>query len=344
MNSKELVLKTLEGKNYDRVPRQLWTLPWAVNRYYEYIKKMSEDFPDDILEIDAKYKQTSLKVKGNAYEIGEYIDDWGCTFENIQRGIIGEVKKPLIYDDEWEDIEKIHIPEELLSFNIDKVNEDILKISDKFIRAEACPHPFEQLQFIRGTEKFYMDLMYKPKKMLEFIEKMHDFYCRLLKKWAKTNVDTLVMMDDWGCQKSLLINPLLWEEIFSPMYRDYIDIAHKAGKKMFMHSDGYILPIIPKLIDMGLDAINCQIFCIGIDKLKQFKGKITFWGDIDRQYLLYRGSREEIFNAVKQVKENLWDNGYCIAQCDLGVGAKPENVYAVFEAWDLLENKITSTL
>ena len=34
-----------------------------------------------------------------------------------------------------------------------------------------------------------------------------------------------------------------------------------------MHSDGYTLDIIPRLIDMGLDAINAQIFCIGIDKL-----------------------------------------------------------------------------
>ena len=49
-------------------------------------------------------------------------------------------------------------------------------------------------------------------------------------------------------------------------------------KKMFMHSDGNTLRIIPKLIDLGLDAMNCQIFCIGIEKLAPFKGKLTFWG------------------------------------------------------------------
>src|SRR5699024_387313 len=142
-------------------------------------------------------------------------------------------------------------------------------------------------------------------------------------------VDALNMMDDWGSQQALLINPALWDEYFRPMYRDYIDIAHKHGKKMFMHSDGYTLDIIPRLIDLGLDAMNSQIFCMGVDKLKQFKGKITFWGEIDRQHLIPEGTPEQIENAVKSVYENLWDNGGCIAQCEFGPGANPDNVYRI---------------
>ena len=103
-----------------------------------------------------------------------------------------------------------------------------------------------------------------------------------------------------------------------------------------MHSDGYTLSIIPKLLDMGLDAINTQIFCIGVEHLRQFKGKITFWGEIDRQILLPYGSKEEIRAAVKSVDDNLYDNGYCIAQCEFGIGANPENVYEVFRTWNEL--------
>ena len=75
------------------------------------------------------------------------------------------------------------------------------------------------------------------------------------------------MMDDWGSQNSLLINPKTWVKIFKPLYKDYINIAKKHGKKTFMHSDGYTLEVIPHLIDVGLDAINTQIFCIGLEKL-----------------------------------------------------------------------------
>ena len=60
-----------------------------------------------------------------------------------------------------------------------------------------------------------------------------------------------------------------------------------------MHSDGNTLLIYPKLIELGLDAFNSQIFCMGLDQLEQYRGKITFWGEIDRQYLLPFGPLEE---------------------------------------------------
>ena len=60
---------------------------------------------------------------------------------------------------------------------------------------------------------------------------MHAFYCELLEKWAKTDVDALNMMDDWGAQRSLLISPALWKRYFYPMYKDYIDIAHSTVKR-----------------------------------------------------------------------------------------------------------------
>ena len=163
---------------------------------------------------------------------------------------------------------------------------------------------------------------------------MHTFYCQLLTIWAETDVDGLMIMDDWGAQQNLLINPELWVDIFKPLYKDYIDIAHTHGKKIFMHSDGFILPIIPHLINLELDALNSQIFCMGVDKLKSFCGKITFWGEIDRQHLLPYGSAKDIEKAVSSVQKNLWNMGGCIAQCEFGPGAKPENVSAVFSAWD----------
>ena len=337
MTSRELVYKTLEGKNYGRIPRQKWYLPWAGINHPEKVKLINETFPCDLLGVGARLKTPPVLEKGEACKIGAYVDSWGCEFTNIQDGIVGEVKRPLVMDDEWNDADKVHIPEEWLSFEIPQVNADLPK--DIFTIGGVCPRPFEQLQFIRGSENLYLDIACRPKKFLAFIEKMHDFYCRALKKWAQTDVDALNFMDDWGSQKSLLINPKVWDELFAPLYKDYINIAKKAGKKMFMHSDGYTLDIIPRLIDLGLDAFNTQIFCIGIEKLKQYKGKITFWGEIDRQNLLPYGTKQDIQNAVRQVYDNLYDNGFCIAQCEFGPGANPDNVYTVFETWNELTDR-----
>ena len=337
MTSKEIVLNTLNGKNSGRTARQLWSLPWADIFHRDELLSIIKDYPSDIMCASAPLKEYPKAEKGNMFASGIATDAWGCIFENMQRGIIGEVKQPIVTDDEWKDLSRVTIPEEWLTFDVAEVNLNIDKnYKDMFVFGGCCPRPFEQLQFIRGTENLYVDLMDRPSGFMAFLERMHDFYCRLIKKWTLTKADGLTFMDDWGSQKSLLINPKIWDELFRPMYRDYIDIAHKAYKKVFMHSDGYTLDIIPRLIDIGLDAFNTQIFCMGMEDLRQFKGKITFWGEVDRQNLLPYGSKNDIYNAVKKVYDNLYDGGYCIAQCEFGIGAKPENVCEVFRAWNEL--------
>lgn len=334
MTSRELVYKTLNFENPERAPRQLWLLPWALDRYPDELKKIQHDFPNDIVTSPG-YHSSYPKTYGNPTDVGEFIDEWGCKFINKEKGVIGEVKEPIVRpdDEEWDDLSNIHFPEEWLTIDSNRINEFCRK-TDKFVMAGCCPRPFEQLQFLRGTEQLYIDLILKPEKMLVFIKKMHDLYCRLLASWANTEVDALFFMDDWGSQNNLLINPKLWLEYFKPMYQDYINIAHCHGKKIFMHSDGFILEIFPHLVEMGLDAINSQLFCMGLDKLKEFSGKITFWGEIDRQHILPEGSLQSVEAAVERVKEALWSNGGCIAQCEFGPGAKPENVYKVYESWN----------
>ncbi len=340
MTSKELVYSTLEGTNKSgRAPRHLWVLPWATNNYPEQLEQMNKEFEWDMCYSPIPTYEKPLPAKGNAHEVGEFIDNWGCVFTNIHRGVIGEVKDPIVKGEEWEDVDNIHIPEEELLFDIEEVNELCKPLKDKFIVSACYPRPFEQLQFIRGTAELFMDLMDMPEKMTDFIAKMHDFYCRLVTKWAKTDIDAIKFQDDWGSQIDLLISPEIWRSVFKPMYQDYIDIAHAHGKKILMHSDGNTLRILPELIEMGLDGINTQIFCIGIEQLEQFKGKITFWGEIDRQNIIPYGTTKEVDEAVKLVHNTLWQDGYCIAQVEFGPGAKPENISQVFKSWDECTNK-----
>ena len=75
-----------------------------------------------------------------------------------------------------------------------------------------------------------------------------------------------------------------------------------------------------------------------IEKLGElFRGKISFWGEIDRQHLLPKGTKEDIKKAVNRVHDNLYSNGGVIAQCEFGPAAKPENVFTVFETWNSIK-------
>lgn len=333
MTSRELVRQTLEFSSPARIPRQLWLLPWAEDHYPEELARIRERYPDDLLNAPPFYKQP-LQTSGNEYSPGIYIDEWGCVFENRQKGLIGEVKEPLLTD--WRDWEEVRIPRERLSVDVEKLN-DFCFSHDEFILSRWIGRPFEQLQFIRRSDNLYLDLAESPPELFRLLGRIHEFYCAETETWAQTEVDALVFSDDWGGQHSLLIAPALWREIFKPLYKDYIDIAHRNGKYAFMHSDGHITAIIPDLIELGLDALNSQLFCMDIEDLgRGFRGLLTFWGEIDRQHLLPFGTAEQIRMAVRRVRDSLFSKGGVIAQCEFGAGARPENVDLVFQSWEEL--------
>lgn len=341
-DSRTLVYQTLQNEEPERAPRHVWDIQWTYDNFPEEIKRLRKEYPDDIVWCPRILKRDSGCV-GDPYAIGTYTDEWGCVFENKFEGIIGEVKNAQIVSDEWEEAEDVKVPDALLDLDVDAINE-FCRNTEQFVVAGSSVRIFERLQFLAGTEKTLMDLYMEPDGMEPAIQKVHKFFCQELEAWAKTDVDGLFIQDDWGTQISLLISPDLWREVFKPLYADYAAIAKKYGKKMFMHSDGYILDIIPDLIEIGIDALNSQIFCMGLDKLEQFRGKITFWGEIDRQKILPFGTKEDVDQAVKSVKQYLWDRGGCIAQCDFGVGVKPENIFQVFKTWEEIggENRDSS--
>ena len=332
MTSRELVYASLnfELPKKERIPRQMWALPWADEHYPGARESILQEFPADMNGPPACLK-SPFRTHGGMFQVGTYIDEWGCIFENRQNGIVGEVKTPIVQD--WRDTSRVHIPVEALTVDISQVNA-FCSNTDQFVMASAGQRPFERLQFIRGSENLYIDLAEENDDLLVFLKQMHEFHLKELDVWSRTKVDALFIMDDWGTQKSLLINPEMWRRLFKPLYKDYIDLAHAAGKKIFMHSDGYIVDIFPDLIELGLDAINSQIFCMGVEKLSAFKGQISFWGEMDRQHILPNGTEDEIASAVQSVYDNLFASGGVIAQCEFGPGAKPENIKALFTAWN----------
>ncbi len=334
--SKEIVKNCLTFNYPKRIPRDLWILPWAESHYPKTVNEIRERFPSDFAGTDYFYEPSS-RVKGDPYKKGYFTDEWGCVFRNIQDGIIGEVEAPIIQDiSDWK---KVRPPYEQLPSNHEKAY-DIIKRSyertDKFVMANICPRPWERYQFLRGTENAMIDVLMPDLGFRNLLKKIHDFYLKEMEFWVKAEVDAIMFMDDWGTQDRLLIQPEIWRELFKPIYKDYCDLASSEGKFVFMHSDGFIENIYPDLIEVGVDAINSQLFCMDMKKLSETaKGKITFWGEIDRQHILPSKNPEDGRNAVRKVVEYLYDpSGGIIAQFEFGIGANPETALSIFEEWE----------
>jgi len=165
---------------------------------------------------------------------------------------------------------------------------------------------------------------------------IHEYNIKHIKMWLKTDVNGILMMDDWGGQNKLLISPNVWREFLKPLYQEYCNLIHKSGKYVFFHSDGYIEDVFDDVVEIGVDAINSQLFCMDIERLaRNYKGKITFWGEIDRQRILPFGRPNEVKQAVYRIRQLLGDrSGGVIAQCSWSKSNPAKNIEAVFDAWN----------
>lgn len=336
MTPRERVQRCVSMDQPDRVPRQTWLLPIA---YHEHgrakIDAFLERWPSDIDSAAVPNKRLAALTEGDPYAIGRYRDEWGCVFENLQAGVIGEVKHPIL--DHWGKLADLRPPIEALEVDREAVNA-LCAASDKYMLAGGWARPFERVQFIRGTENVYRDIARNAPEFRELLRRVHEFYCKELEVWAQTDVDGLALMDDWGMQERLLISPRKWRELFKPLYADYAEIARGAGKTLFMHSDGHIAAILEDLIDVGVTAINSQLFCMDLaDIAARCKGRITFWGEIDRQHVLPAKDPDVARAAVRKVVEHLWDPaGGVIAQFEFGAGTNFAAAEAVYETWSAL--------
>jgi hypothetical protein len=325
------VIKALRFENPDRAPRHLWHLPGVSMFQKAELDDLQARYPDDVVGAPLKFGD-SRRESGTPNVVGHYVDAWGCGWTVGEPGVIGEVKNPPLAD--WDNLPAYSAPHELLDHADFSAVNPFCAETDRFVLG-FMGNPWERMQYVRGPEAAYMDLAYGADEILKLRDMIHEFNLRLLAMICETDVDAISFMDDWGSQQNLLISPRQWRELFKPLYADYARMGKEAGKFVFMHSDGNITSIYPDLIEIGVDALNSQLFCMDIEELARLhKGKITFWGEIDRQWVLPFGTPDDARAAVRRVRSALDDGaGGVFAQCEWGLGVPRENIEAVFEAW-----------
>lgn len=332
MTPRERVIRALRFQTPDRAPRDLWCLPGIQQFRGRELEELLGRYPLDFAVPLVRYGP-SLRARGTPDRVGSYTDEWGCVWTVAEDGVVGEVKIHPLAD--WSALATFAAPWEVLdNADFSETNASCAG-TDKFVRSNTSIRPFERMQFLRGVENLFLDLACLPAELYTLRDLVHEYYLREVDLWTKTDVDAIFFMDDWGSQANLLIAPELWRSIFKPCYAEYCERIKRAGKFVFFHSDGFIDPILGDLVEIGVDAINSQLFCMNIESIAQrFKGKVTFWGEICRQQVLPFGTPDDVRAAVRRVRAALDDGrGGVIAHCEWGNADPAENIAAVFEAW-----------
>lgn len=343
MTGRERVLRALNFEPTDRVPMDIWVLPAARLAHGEAFAQLQKRYEDriDIMSFVGPFDHGFTP---EYYTVGTFTDPWGSVWRNLQPGVVGEVKQPVFADYEamrgyvspkaeflrqWEQ-HKPALEQQLRE----------ARKTGKFLIG-GWVSVFERLQFLRGTEDLYCDIALEEPELFGLIELVMDYLRAYVDAWAQMDVDAIPFGDDWGTQISLLISPVTWVKLFQPLYQELFDRIHAAGKKVFFHSDGYIFDLYPHFIEMGVDAINSQLWCMGVEKVaEQFAGKITFWGEISRQNTLPNGTPEDVKASERKMMQLLRVNGGgLIGQSEMNRDVPLANVQAFYEAWDEEETK-----
>jgi uroporphyrinogen decarboxylase len=203
---------------------------------------------------------------------------------------------------------------------------------------------------IRGYEEWYLDTMMDPagvEGLLEIILRDKIRYWDAVIDWAVANrhentIQVISECDDLGSQSSTIIDPDSLRKIVIPRLKSLFTHIKKRlpHVKIFMHSCGSIRPLIPDLIDAGLDILN-PIQWTAVDmnvvELKRDFGKeLTFWGGgVDTQTTLNKGTPQEVSDEVKRLLDILAPGGgFVFAPVhNIQDDVSPENFWAM---WDTL--------
>jgi len=184
--------------------------------------------------------------------------------------------------------------------------------SDKYILAVIFGSHFEKANFARGIENFLMDMAGSPDFAISLLTKIIDRNMVMLENiLSAPEIDGVLLGSDWGSQRGLLMSPRLWNDMIRPGEQREYDLIHSYGKDVWIHSCGNIEPIIPALIEMGIDVLNpVQPEAMDIRALKASYGsRLTFWGGVSTQDLLPNGTPEQVKAEARRIRNMMAQGG-----------------------------------
>jgi len=199
--------------------------------------------------------------------------------------------------------------------------------------------PFLTYKDLRGHEQAYMDLVLNPEIVHYCLDKLFGLAyenTRRIFEAIPGQVMISYVAEDMGSQTGLLFSPAQIRTFLLPRMKRMMDLVHEAGAYVFFHSDGAVRPILPDMIQTGIDVLNpIQWRCAGMDRsaLKHDFGHVVLHGGMDNQQTLPFGTVEDV---REEVRENIRvlgaGGGYILAPCHNIQAITPmENVVAMYD-------------
>jgi uroporphyrinogen decarboxylase len=203
---------------------------------------------------------------------------------------------------------------------------------------------FELMTWTRGYQDAYADWAGNPhlakKLLVKFMDMQLAYWEKMFETMKGIPIDVVQMADDIAGQNGLLISPQSYRSLLKPLHKEMFDYIHsKSEAKIFFHSCGSIRPLIPDLIEIGVDILNpVQVNAAKMDSLelkREFGKDITFWGGgVDTQTAFDEShSPDEVRRDVRKRLEHFMPGGGFVFNTihNIQGNVPPENIMAMWE-------------
>ncbi|MHB9026625.1 MAG: uroporphyrinogen decarboxylase family protein [Armatimonadota bacterium] len=151
--------------------------------------------------------------------------------------------------------------------------------------------PFEQMHPLCGHEYMLMGMALDP----EWVQDMVLTYANLTLSHLEIlfaeegKPDGIFFYEDMGFKERPFMSPEMYREIMFPGHKLLFDYAHAQGCKVIVHSCGFVAPLVPGLIEAGMDCLQAMEVKAGMDLpalFRDFGDRISFYGGVDVRALI----------------------------------------------------------
>jgi uroporphyrinogen decarboxylase len=351
MDSRDRVASALNHEEPDRIPVDFWASRGFLAKLNAATGMAKADFLD-AHDVDFRY------IDGPAY-IGPPLvggeDIWGVprTITDVQMDggseQYAEVMEPPLADvttvDDVDGYTHWPSPDWFDYSGVEAQCDAVVEQGRVVVFMGDRLNRFAQLKpamYLRGVGQILTDLAMSPDLARAVIRRIRAFYVGYMERIldaANGKIDIVLTGDDFGSQNGPLVSPAMWDEFLREGFETYVRMAHDAGCKVMHHTCGSVVPLIPKMIECGLDVLqSLQPGAAGMDAatLKaEFGDRLCFQGGVCIQHTMPHGTRDDVRAEVKRLAETTGREGgyvFCTShnvQADVSV----ENVMTLFNAY-----------
>jgi uroporphyrinogen-III decarboxylase len=339
MTSRERVLTAFEHKEPDRVPAWCGASP----EFWENAKRtlslddegLRQRFGDDFRRVYAVYAGPEFPLGEGATSRTPFgVERHGLGYGQPLRHPLANATLAEVHDYPWPDPKWM---------DVSGMRAEVEKYAGQYaiLGGDWSPFFHDAIDLL-GLENLVWKMYDEPEVVEALLGRIVDYYAAVSQRIfdaAAEVIDIFFIGNDFGSQTGPLVGVPQFQRFFLPHLQRLIDLGHAYGLKVMLHCCGGYAPLIPLMIQAGLNGLHAvQPSCRGMDLpwLKsEFGDKILFNGAIDSHHVLINGTPDSVRNKTREVLEVMKPGGGYVAGAshDWILEETPlENVLAMFDA------------